>query len=204
MYAFHHTLKLILCRFYNQGMFRKASSSCKFHKFSAGKNFPGIKIRFRTEAAGKDFNMISSIPEKKSGPSLLTWLGIGIGTGLVVTVVAGIGYHYFESQRRLKDPRAEKVKELIEEEGNPGLKLRVFVTGGGCSGFQYGFTFDEEVNEDDATMEKNGVTLLIDPMSYQYLVGAEIDYSEGLEGSQFVIRNPNATSTCGCGSSFSA
>jgi iron-sulfur cluster insertion protein len=99
---------------------------------------------------------------------------------------------------------ANKVRELIEEEGNPGLKLRVFVTGGGCSGFQYGFTFDEEVAEDDTTMEKNGVTLLIDPMSYQYLVGAEIDYSEGLEGSQFVIRNPNATSTCGCGSSFSA
>lgn len=102
------------------------------------------------------------------------------------------------------DSAASKVKELIEEEGNPGLKLRVFVTGGGCSGFQYGFTFDEEVNDDDTTLEKGGVTLLIDPMSYQYLVGAEIDYSEGLEGSQFVIRNPNATSTCGCGSSFSA
>ncbi|HNS40508.1 MAG TPA: iron-sulfur cluster insertion protein ErpA [Promineifilum sp.] len=102
------------------------------------------------------------------------------------------------------DSAAGKVKELIEEEGNPSLKLRVFVTGGGCSGFQYGFTFDEEVAEDDTTMEKNGVTLLIDPMSYQYLVGAEIDYSEGLEGSQFVIRNPNAASTCGCGSSFSA
>lgn len=102
------------------------------------------------------------------------------------------------------DSAANKVKELIEEEGNAGLKLRVFVTGGGCSGFQYGFTFDEEVAEDDTTMEKNGVQLLIDPMSYQYLVGAEIDYTEGLEGSQFVIRNPNATSTCGCGSSFSA
>ncbi len=102
------------------------------------------------------------------------------------------------------DSAANKVKELIEEEGNPGLKLRVFVTGGGCSGFQYGFTFDEEVADDDTTMEKNGVSLLIDPMSYQYLVGAEIDYTEGLEGSQFVIRNPNATSTCGCGSSFSA
>src|SRR6188474_2745167 len=86
------------------------------------------------------------------------------------------------------DNAANKVKELIEEEGNPSLKLRVFVTGGGCSGFQYGFTFDEEVNEDDTTMEKNGVMLLIDPMSYQYLAGAEIDYSEGLEGSQFVIR----------------
>lgn len=102
------------------------------------------------------------------------------------------------------DNAANKVKELIQEEGNAALKLRVFVTGGGCSGFQYGFTFDEEVADDDTTMEKNGVTLLIDPMSYQYLVGAEIDYSEGLEGSQFVIRNPNATSTCGCGSSFSA
>ena len=101
------------------------------------------------------------------------------------------------------DSAANKVRELIEEEGNPGLKLRVFVSGGGCSGFQYGFTFDEEVNEDDTAYEKNGVTPLVDPMSYQYLVGAEIDYSEGLEGSQFVIRNPNATSTCGCGSSFS-
>ena len=102
------------------------------------------------------------------------------------------------------DSAAAKVADLIAEEGNPDLKLRVFVQGGGCSGFQYGFTFDEEVNEDDTTMEKNGVMLLIDPMSYQYLVGAEIDYSEGLEGSQFVIRNPNASSTCGCGSSFSA
>jgi iron-sulfur cluster insertion protein len=102
------------------------------------------------------------------------------------------------------DNAASKEKELIAEEGNPELKLRVFVTGGGCSGFQYGFTFDEVTNEDDTVMEKNGVSLLIDPMSYQYLVGAEIDYSEGLEGSQFVIKNPNAQSTCGCGSSFSA
>lgn len=102
------------------------------------------------------------------------------------------------------DSAANKVKELIAEEGNPELKLRVFVTGGGCSGFQYGFTFDEVTNEDDTAMEKNGVTLLIDPMSFQYLVGAEIDYSEGLQGSQFVIKNPNAASTCGCGSSFSA
>lgn len=101
------------------------------------------------------------------------------------------------------DSAANKVKELIVEEGNPELKLRVFVTGGGCSGFQYGFTFDEVSNEDDTVMEKNGVMLLIDPMSFQYLVGAEIDYSEGLQGSQFVIKNPNATSTCGCGSSFS-
>jgi iron-sulfur cluster insertion protein len=102
------------------------------------------------------------------------------------------------------DSAATKVKQLIDEEGNSALKLRVFVTGGGCSGFQYGFTFDEEQSEDDTVMEKNGVTLLIDPMSYQYLVGAEIDYSEGIEGAQFVIKNPNATSTCGCGSSFSA
>lgn len=102
------------------------------------------------------------------------------------------------------DNAAAKVRELIEEEGNLDLKLRVFVTGGGCSGFQYGFTFDETAADDDTTLEKNGVTLLVDSMSYQYLVGAEIDYTESLEGSQFVIKNPNATSTCGCGSSFSA
>ncbi len=102
------------------------------------------------------------------------------------------------------DAAASKVKQLIDEEGNPSLKLRVFVQGGGCSGFQYGFSFDETVNEDDTTMERNGVTLLIDAMSYQYLVGAEIDYKDDLEGAQFVIRNPNATTTCGCGSSFSA
>lgn len=102
------------------------------------------------------------------------------------------------------DSAANKVKQLIEEEGNADLKLRVFVSGGGCSGFQYGFTFDEVTNDDDTVMSKNGVQLLIDPMSFQYLVGAEIDYTEGLEGSQFVIKNPNATTTCGCGSSFSA
>ena len=101
------------------------------------------------------------------------------------------------------DAAAAKVKNLIQEEGNPELKLRVFVQGGGCSGFQYGFTFDETTNEDDTTMEKDGVVLLIDSMSYQYLVGAEIDYKEDLEGSQFVIKNPNATTTCGCGSSCS-
>ncbi len=99
---------------------------------------------------------------------------------------------------------ADKVRQLIAEEGNDALKLRVFVSGGGCSGFQYGFAFEEEMQEDDTAMEKNGVTLLIDPMSYQYLVGAEIDYQESVEGAQFVIKNPNATSTCGCGSSFSA
>ena len=101
------------------------------------------------------------------------------------------------------DNAANKVKQLIEEEGNDELKLRVFVTGGGCSGFQYGFTFDEVANEDDTVLNKNGVQLLIDPMSAQYLTGAEIDYTEGLEGWQFVIKNPNATTTCGCGSSFS-
>ena len=101
------------------------------------------------------------------------------------------------------DAAARKVRQLLDEEPNPNQMLRVFVTGGGCSGFQYGFTFDEMQNEDDAVMEKNGVKLLIDPMSYQYLVGAEIDYQEGLEGAQFVIKNPNAQSTCGCGSSFS-
>ena len=98
---------------------------------------------------------------------------------------------------------ATKVKQLIEEEGNNNLNLRVFVSGGGCSGFQYGFTFDEQVNEDDTVMEKNGVKLLVDPMSLQYLIGAEIDYQENLQGAQFIIKNPGATSTCGCGSSFS-
>lgn len=98
---------------------------------------------------------------------------------------------------------ATKVKELIDEENNPALKLRVFVNGGGCSGFQYGFSFDEESADDDTRVENGGVTLLVDPLSFQYLMGAEIDYNEGLEGAQFVIRNPNATTTCGCGSSFS-
>lgn len=99
---------------------------------------------------------------------------------------------------------ARKVKQLIDEESNSALKLRVFISGGGCSGFQYGFTFDETINDGDTAVEQCGVTLLIDPMSFQYLVGAEIDYTEGLQGEQFVIRNPNATTTCGCGSSFSA
>ncbi|MFN5744992.1 MAG: iron-sulfur cluster insertion protein ErpA [Methylococcaceae bacterium] len=98
---------------------------------------------------------------------------------------------------------ASKVSAMIAEEDNQDLKLRVYVTGGGCSGFQYGFTFDETVNEDDTLVEKNGVTVLIDATSVQYLNGAEIDYTEGLSGSQFVIRNPNASTTCGCGSSFS-
>ncbi len=102
------------------------------------------------------------------------------------------------------DSAAAKVADLIAEEGNAALKLRVFVQGGGCSGFQYGFTFDEDVNEDDTEFLKNGVTLLVDSMSFQYLVGAEIDYKEDINGSQFVIKNPNATTTCGCGSSFSA
>jgi len=101
------------------------------------------------------------------------------------------------------DSAAAKVADLVAEEGNPDLKLRVFVQGGGCSGFQYGFTFDEVVNEDDTPMTKNGVTLLIDAMSLQYLMGAEIDYKEDLQGAQFVIKNPNASTTCGCGSSFS-
>jgi len=102
------------------------------------------------------------------------------------------------------DAAATKVKQLIDEEGNTNLKLRVFVQGGGCSGFQYGFTFDEEIASDDTRLDKGGVTLVIDPMSLQYLAGAEIDYQQGIQGEQFVIKNPNATSTCGCGSSFTA
>ncbi len=98
---------------------------------------------------------------------------------------------------------ARKVHELIQEEDNPDLMLRVFISGGGCSGFQYGFTFDEKKEEGDSSVENQGVTLVVDPMSVQYLMGAEIDYKEDLQGAQFVIRNPNASTTCGCGSSFS-
>ena len=101
------------------------------------------------------------------------------------------------------DAAAKEVKVLITEEENPALKLRVYVTGGGCSGFQYGFTFDEKVNEGDMTIEKNEATLVVDPMSLQYLVGGVVDYTEGLEGSRFLVNNPNATTTCGCGASFS-
>ena len=101
------------------------------------------------------------------------------------------------------DAAAQKVKGLITEEENPNLKLRVYVTGGGCSGFQYGFTFDEKVNDGDMTIEKDAVTLVVDPMSLQYLVGGVVDYTEGLEGARFFVNNPNASSTCGCGASFS-
>jgi iron-sulfur cluster assembly accessory protein len=111
-------------------------------------------------------------------------------------------YGTFDDPIIFTDKAANKVAELIAEEGNPELKLRVFVQGGGCAGFQYGFTFEEVAGDDDTTMTKNGVALLVDPISYQYLVGAEIDYKEDLRGAQFVIRNPNAVTTCGCGSSF--
>ncbi len=101
------------------------------------------------------------------------------------------------------DAAALKVRQLILDEENPGLKLRVYISGGGCSGFQYGFTFDENVDDGDFTVENEGVTLVVDPLSLQYLMGAEVDYRESLQGAQFVIRNPNAATTCGCGSSFS-
>lgn len=97
---------------------------------------------------------------------------------------------------------AAKVKGLIEQDGNPALKLRVFITGGGCSGFSYGFTFDDAAADDDAVVETDGVTLVVDPMSFQYLVGSEVDYQEDLQGAQFVVTNPNASATCGCGNSF--
>ncbi|MEQ8799789.1 MAG: iron-sulfur cluster insertion protein ErpA [Salinisphaeraceae bacterium] len=107
-----------------------------------------------------------------------------------------------ESVMVFTDAAAGKVRELLDDEDNPALKLRVFVSGGGCSGFQYGFTFDENVEDGDTVIEKSGVTLLVDPMSVLYLGGAEIDFTDGVEGAQFVIRNPNATTTCGCGNSF--
>jgi iron-sulfur cluster insertion protein len=103
----------------------------------------------------------------------------------------------------LSDRAVAKVRQLVEEEENDDLKLRVFITGGGCSGFQYGFTFDEASADDDTAIEKDGVTVLIDPMSFPYLAGSEVDYSEGLEGARFIVNNPNATATCGCGASFS-
>ena len=103
----------------------------------------------------------------------------------------------------LTDRAVSKVKELIDGEGNPDLHLRVFVTGGGCSGFQYGFSFDDEHQEDDTEVLKGGVKVVVDGLSYQYLVGSTVDYSESLTGSQFVVENPNASSTCGCGASFS-
>ena len=106
-------------------------------------------------------------------------------------------------QMSLTAAAADKVARLIEEEGNRDLKLRVFVTGGGCSGFEYGFTFDEDVEEDDTAIEESGVVLLVDALSYQYLIGSQIDYNENLQGARFVVVNPNASSTCGCGNSFS-
>lgn len=102
----------------------------------------------------------------------------------------------------LSDRAADKVRTLMDAEANPGLKLRVFITGGGCSGFSYGFTFDDDVAEDDAVVERDGVTMLVDAMSYQYLTGSQVDYLEDLQGAQFVVTNPNATATCGCGNSF--
>ena len=113
-------------------------------------------------------------------------------------------YQQLDAPLLFTSAAAHKVGELIAEEGNPALKLRVYISGGGCSGFQYGFTFDEARAEDDLAVETDGVMLLVDPLSLQYLFGAEVDYSESLHGAQFTIRNPNAKTTCGCGSSFSA
>jgi len=113
-------------------------------------------------------------------------------------------YQSLDAPLSLTASAAAKVASLIAEEANPALKLRVYISGGGCSGFQYGFSFDEQAEADDLSVERDGVTLIVDPLSLQYLMGAEVDYRESLQGSQFVIRNPNAKTTCGCGSSFSA
>jgi iron-sulfur cluster insertion protein len=118
--------------------------------------------------------------------------------------IAEPSYLSIDAPLAFTEAAAAKVRSLIEEEGNPALNLRVYITGGGCSGFQYGFEFDEQRGEDDLAVERGGVTLLVDPLSLQYLMGAEVDYTENLSGAQFVIRNPNAKTTCGCGSSFSA
>ena len=111
-------------------------------------------------------------------------------------------YQSLDRPLQFSSAAAAKVHELIAEEGNAALKLRVYIHGGGCSGFQYGFEFDEEQGGDDLAIQTDGVTLLVDPLSLQYLMGAEVDYTESLHGAQFVIRNPNAKTTCGCGSSF--
>ena len=125
----------------------------------------------------------------------------------VITPLPGLpsepGYQSLERPLQFSSAAAAKVRELVREEGNDALKLRVYIQGGGCSGFQYGFEFDEEQGEDDLAVRTDGVTLLVDPLSLQYLMGAEVDYTESLHGAQFVIRNPNAKTTCGCGSSFS-
>jgi iron-sulfur cluster insertion protein len=112
-------------------------------------------------------------------------------------------YQQLDAPLQFSAAAAAKVRQLVADEGNPALNLRVFISGGGCSGFQYGFEFDEQRGEDDLAIERDGVTLVVDPLSLQYLMGAEVDYRESLSGSQFVIRNPNAKTTCGCGSSFS-
>jgi iron-sulfur cluster insertion protein len=121
----------------------------------------------------------------------------------MATDTATPDYQSLETPLQLTAAAAAKVAELVRDEGNPALKLRVYISGGGCSGFQYGFSFDETQAEDDLAVQRDGTTLVVDPLSLQYLVGAEIDYAESLSGAQFVIRNPNAKTTCGCGSSFS-
>lgn len=131
----------------------------------------------------------------KAGTRLITH-----GTGLYPMAVAEA---FNPKGINLTARAVDKVRELVEEEGNPELKLRVYITGGGCSGFQYGFSFEEQVEEDDTVIQEAEVKVLVDPMSFQYLVGAEVDYQEGLEGSRFLINNPNAATTCGCGASFS-
>jgi iron-sulfur cluster insertion protein len=119
-----------------------------------------------------------------------------------IPTLATPDYQSLDRPLQFTSAAASKVRELIAEEGNDALKLRVYIQGGGCSGFQYGFEFDELQGEDDLAVQTDGVTLLVDPLSLQYLMGAQVDYTESLHGAQFVIRNPNAKTTCGCGSSF--
>lgn len=123
-------------------------------------------------------------------------------TGQVTTTIVEAVVNGNQGPLLFSERAASKVRELLDEEGNAALKLRVFVTGGGCSGFSYGFTFDEEMAEDDTAVEREGVTLVVDPLSLQYLAGSQVDYTEDLVGSQFTVNNPNAASTCGCGNSF--
>jgi iron-sulfur cluster insertion protein len=126
----------------------------------------------------------------------------GPPTPIFHTMTTATTYQQLDAPLAFTQAAAAKVASLIAEEGNPALKLRVYIQGGGCSGFQYGFEFDDQQGEDDLALQRDGVTLLVDPLSLQYLMGAEVDYRESLQGAQFVIRNPNAKTTCGCGSSF--
>src|SRR5580658_9709143 len=167
----------------------------------------GSSATFSTASSSPRSALKSPVPWSRCGPppsEILSWAPLGLHCTGTHICQQGSRRTYFMSELVFTDAAALKVGDLIRAEANPKLMLRVYVQGGGCSGLQYGFEFDEALQEGDTCVENQGVKLIVDPMSVQYLMGAEIDYREGLDGAQFVIRNPNATTTCGCGSSFAA